>query len=269
MWKSYTILIISLLTSWSSKGQANYFILDTLSNNDIYLEEVDYRYGCTYQFTTEIINDSIFLILPEGVPRGYYEAYYDNDTNRLALVYYNNGSMTYGQQFYADGTMKSDTEYNSVGAFHGLQIWYNRSGVEVWHAEYDFGLLKPQYDLAYLELENETEVLLDNKKGFGLYTFTPTPSRARREQIQLNENGTFVYENSTYDCHYCNRYEGTWTAADNFIYLELKDPRGWRTPIRKFAITATARLTRLELMEVKDWGVEWYHSEYRKIDFKN
>lgn len=266
MWKYYTILIINLFLFGSSKGQGNYFTFDTLSNDEIYLEDIDFRYGHTYQFTTNITNDSIFLILPKGVPKGYYEAYYDGDTNRLALVYYNNGARTYGQQFYADGTMKSDVEYNSVGQFHGLQIWYNRSGEEVWHAEYDFGALRSQYDLEYLELENETQVLLANKKGFGLYEFTPTPSRARRERIELNENGTFVYENSTRACHYCNRYEGTWLAADNFLYLELKDSTGWRTPIRKFAITATARLTRLELMEVKDWGVEWYNSEYRKVD---
>jgi len=203
------------------------------------------------------------------VPRGYYEAYYENDTNRLALVYYNNGATTYGQQFYADGTMKSDAEYNSIGQFHGLQIWYNRKGEEVWHTEYNWGVLKPQYDLEYLKLENKTQVLLDNKKGFGLYEFTPTASRARREQIQLNDNGTFVYKNTTHTCHYCNRYEGKWTILDNFLYLELEDPTGWRTPIRKFAITATNRLTRLELIEVKDWGVEWYHSEYKKVNLKN
>lgn len=268
MWKYYNILI-SCLISYSVCGQANYFILDTLSNDDIYLEDIDFRYGHTYQFTTTISNDSVFWILPQGVPKGYYEAYYNGDTNRLALVYYNNGASTYGQQFYIDGTMKSDTEYNSSGAFHGLQVLYNREGEEVWHAEYNFGLLEPKYDLAYLELENETQVLLDNKKAFGFYEFTPTPSRGRRERIELKEDYTFIYENSTGDCHYCNRYEGTWSIKDNFIYLVLNDSTGWRNPIRKFAITATARLTRLELIEVKDWGVEWYNSEYRKVELKH
>ncbi len=250
-------------------GQENYFILDTLSSDDIYLEDIDFRYGHTYQFTTTIKNDSTFLILPSGVPKGYYEAYYDKDTNRLALVYYNNGTQTYGQQFYADGTMKSDTEYNATGEFHGLQVLYNRKGEEVWHAEYVMGILKPQYDLTQLKMINKTQLLLQNKKGFGWYVFTPTPSRARRERIQLNSDQTFLYENSTRDCHYCNRYKGTWTAVDNFIYLTLIDSTGWRGTTRKFAITATNRFTHLELIEVKDWGVEWYHSEYRKVKTPN
>lgn len=263
MWTWYNFFIL-LLSSGQLIGQTNYFQLDTLSNNNIKLDLINFRYGHTYQFTSTITNDSTFLILPNGVPKGYYEAYYDNDTNRLALVYYNNGARTYGQQFYADGTMKSDTEYNSAGEFHGLHTIYDRKGEEVWHAEYSFGLLKPQYDLVYLELENETSTLLENKQAFGVYEFLPTPSRGRRERIHLNEDQTFVYENSTHNCHFCHRYKGHWRTVGNFILLSLEEGNVWRTATRKFAITATTRLTQLELMEVKAWGVEWYNSEYQK-----
>lgn len=254
-----------MLYSWSSVAQSNYFPLDTLSSDDVQLAEISVLYGNTYYFTTTITDDSVFLILPKGLPKGYYEAYYDNDTNRLALVYYNNGAKTYGQQFYADGSMKSDTEYNRLGDLHNLHVLYNRRSEEVWHAEYYFGVLEPQYDLEYLMVENSTDTLLKNKAAFGWYEFTPTPSRARRDRIELQEDGHFIYEYSTNGCHWCSRYEGKWKQVKDFLVLQLNDTTVWKTPVRKFAITATALLKRLELIEVKDWGVEWYHSEYKKV----
>ena len=47
--------------------------------------------------------------------------------------------------------------------------------------------------------------------------------------------------------------------------LELEDKTLWTNTTRKFAITATALLKQLELIEVKPWGVEWYNSEYKKV----
>ncbi len=249
-------------------GQTSYFPLDSLSNNEIKLELIDFSYGHTYQFTTSISNDSSLLILPKGLPKGYYEAYYNNDTNRLALVYYNNGAHSYGQQFYADGSMKCDIEYNRFGDFHGLYVIYDRTGEEVWHAEYNFGVLEPKYDLNYLEVENATAMLLQNKAAFGIYEFTPTPSRARRDRIHLKADNTFSYQCSRNQQHWCDNYDGTWEAAGDFIILTLNDKSIWRTPFRKFAITANLSFTHLELIEVKDWGVEWYNSEYRKIKNK-
>ena len=246
-------------------AQSSYFPTDTLSSDDLQLEQIDVRYGNTYYFKTTIEEDSIFLILPKGLPNGYYEAYYNNDTNRLALVYYKNGARSYGQQFYANGSIKSDTEYNRFDELHGLHILYQRTGAEAWHAEYDFGELDSRYRLDYLEVENSTAILIKNKAAFGTYEFLPTPSRGRRDRIHLKEDGVFTYECSVGNCNWCGNYTGRWKQEGDFLYLELDDPTLWINPVRKFAITATALLKQLELVEVKNWGVEWYNSEYKKV----
>lgn len=264
MWKLLFIVLFFLIIS-KTNAQSTYFPLDTLSNNDIVLKSINFRYGHTYQFKTRISEDSIFLILPPNLPKGYFEAYYNNDTNKLALVYYNSGSQTYGQQFYINNGMKSDTEYNRVGVLHGLHVLYDKKGEEVWHAEYNFGVLDKRYDLTYLEQENKTALLLKNKSAFGWYEFTPTPSRGRQDKIHLKEDYTFVYEYSTNTCIYCNSSNGTWQAIDNYIILKLNNKTLWRANPRKFAIATNPKQTRLELIEIKDWGVEWYNSEYLKI----
>lgn len=264
MWKLFVIIKMVLVASQVA-AQSNYLPVDTLSNNDIKLELINFRYGHTYQFKTTITNDSIFWIMPRNLPKGYYEAYYNNDTNKLALIFYNSGAKTYGQQFYANGAMKSDTEYSKEGDLHGLHVLYDRKGEEVWHAEYNFGILDYRYDLNYLEEQNQTELLIQKKEAFGWYEFIPTPSRGRRDRIHLKEDGTFVYEYSTNSCFWCNRRSGAWKLKDRHLILELKDNTIWRTAYRKMAITATPQLTRLELIEVKDWGVEWYNSEYEKV----
>ena len=263
--KSYGIIIGFWCWVIQLYAQSSYFPLDTLSSDDLQLEQINIRYGHTYFFTTTIETDSIFLILPKGLPEGYYEAYYYNDTNRLALVYYNNGARTYGQQFYADGSIKSDTEYNRLGDLHGLHILYQRTGIEAWHAEYELGVLDRRYRLDYLEVENSTKILLKTKKAFGTYEFLPTPSRGRRDRIHLEEGGTFLYECSIGDCDWCGKYKGKWWQEDDFLFLEIEDKTLWTNTIRKFAITATVMLKQLELIEVKPWGVEWYNSEYRKV----
>lgn len=261
-------LICCCLFCWSMLAQQQCFELDTLSNNAIQLEAINFRYGHSYQFTTNITNDSLFLVMPKGIPKGYYEAYYHQDTNCLAMVYYNNGHRSYGQQFYANGAMKGDTEYNAQGQLHGLQVLYDRKGEELWHAEYVWDILEPQYDLKELMANNLTQQLILNPIAFGWYTFTPTPSRARRDRIHLKKEGTFIYQYSTYDCHFCFSSTGTWSLEGEYLRLALEDKTIWRTPYRKFALTANPQRTRLELLEVKDWGVEWYNSEYQKVNKK-
>lgn len=259
-------LIISLLLfTWNLAAQSTYFPTDTLRIEDLKLEKINFRYGHTYQFKTEITNDSIFWIMPKDLPKGYYEAYYNNDTNRLALVYYKEGARTYCQQFYTNGSMKSDTEYNVGNEMHGLHVLYDRNGEEIWHAVYSHGFLEPQYDLYFLEFYNQTEKLLQNKKAFGIYEFLPTPSRGRKERIYLSENQIFEYEYSTDHCEWCYKNKGIWKQEGNFIVLEIENKKLWSNPIRKFAITANKQLKNIELIEVADWGVKWYESEYSKI----
>lgn len=246
-------------------AQSTYFPTDTLRIEDLKLEKINFRYGHTYQFKTTITTDSVFWVLPKALPKGYYEAYYQNDTNRLALVYYKEGARTYGQQFYADGSMKSDTEYNIWGDLHGLHVLYDRNGEEIWHAVYQYGLVEPQYDLYFLNLYNKTAKLLQNQKAFGVYEFHPTPSRGRKDRIHLKPNHHFVYEYSTDLCEWCYSSTGIWRAEGDFIILEIENKKIWSNPTRKFAITANKQMKQLEMMEVADWGVRWYNSEYLKV----
>ena len=245
-------------------GQSNYFKIDSLSNNAIKLTIITNIHENSYQFSTSINSDSIFWIMPKGLPKGYFEAYYYNDTNRIALVYYNYGSKSYAQQFYSDGSMKADTEYNRLGDLHGLHVIYDRKWEEVWHAEYNFGVLEPEYDMRYLKEENSTTLLLKNKNAFGTYEFTPTPSRSRRDRITLRPDSTFTYQYSQNKCHFCFSFEGVWTTNENYIILELSNKKVWKNPTRKFAVTANNDITKIKLIEVKDWGVEWYNSDYKK-----
>ncbi len=260
----FTFIIFAIIAATDLFAQGTYFPSDSLSNNDIILYEINEKHTNTYIFNSTIDQDSVFLVIPPELPLGYFEAYYYNDTNRIALLYYNNGVHSYCQQFYADGSMKSDSEYNKFGDLHGLHVIFDRKGEEVWHAEYYFGELEREYNYEFLEIENATILLLKNKQAFGTYTFTPTPSRARRDKIILRENKSFTYRNTKNNCHYCNSYEGKWVNSGNYIILTPDKSDIWRTPDRKFAITASPQLTNLKLIEVKDWGVEWYNSEYRK-----
>jgi hypothetical protein len=257
---SFVLLIGVLNTSWAQK---TFLPFDTLSNDDIQLLEINLPALNIYCFSTTVTNDSVLLVLPEGLPRGYYEVYYNQDTNCLALAYYNYGWSAYIQQFYKDGTMKSDTECNSQGTWHGLHILYYRNGTEAWHAEFINGVLDKRYRLDYLEVENVTEAALKTKKLFGKYSFSPTPSRARKDQIELKKDATFIYSVAINQKAFSQHYSGTWTIKENYLQLELQEDI-WQFPIRKFVIKGTVHLTHLELIEIKDWGVEWYRSEYKK-----
>jgi len=256
--------LLGIVQDGFAQKQTTYFPLDTLSKDDIKLEQINRRTLNWYQFKTTIHNDSVYYLLPTGLPRGYYEAYYDNDTSKLALAYYNFGWSGYSQQFYKNGAMKSDTEYNGRGLRDGLHVIYARNGEEQWHAEFEVGALDRRYRLDYLEVENMTKVALKSKKAFGVYEFLPTPSRARKDRIILRADSTFEYVASSPNCDFCQSYQGDWTVETPYLLLTIRKKGYWRKDTRRFAITASPKLTNLELVEVKDWGVEWYNSEYRK-----
>lgn len=261
---SFFILFLSCLSANILLAQYDYLPLDTLSKDDLKLNKIYLRQFNYYHFNTAMESDSSLLVLPEGLPKGYYEVYYKQDTNRLALAYYNTGRAAFVQQFYLDGSMKSDTECNTKGKWHGLHIVYARDGNEIWHAEYQFGELDKRYRLDYLAVENSTAQAIATQKAFGKYTFSSTPSRARHDQIELLPNGTFNYHLLDQNDRISNTYAGTWSVAENYITLRLSQDNIWLQPTRKFAITATVNLTALELIEVKEWGVDWYYSEYKK-----
>lgn len=245
------------------QGQAAHLTPLRLRADAVVLSRINQGvYHNNYFFDTLLENEGIFLMLPKGLPRGYFEAYYNGDTNRLALVFYNNGVHSYGQQFYENGSMKSDSEYNKHGDLHGLHVIYDKSGEELWHAEYYFGVLDYKYNLKYLQQINRTIALLQSKAAFGSYVFEPTPSRARREKIILSENHRFIYQNYLNSPPNQGIYHGRWKQQNGFLLLELRTPDIWFCNPRKMAISTVAQ--KQLLLEVKDWGVEWYNSEFVK-----
>lgn len=258
----YHFLCLSFLPFFAI-GQTTFLPLDSLSKDDLELRIINVPALNIYSFSTTIQQDSVLLVLPKGLPRGYYEAYYDNDTNKLALAYYNYGWSAYVQQFYKNGAIKCDIECNSQGAWHGLHILYYRDGTEAWHAEFIHGTLDKRYRLDYLAVENVTKAALQSKRIFGKYLFTPTPSRARRDQIELKEDSTFIYTTSTNQKPLSDSYTGEWYLEKDYLVLNIEEDV-WQFPSRKFVVKGTVNLTRLELIEIKDWGVEWYGSEYKK-----
>lgn len=261
--KSLYYLLGILFSPLLTNGQTTFLPLDTLSKDDLALSIINLSALNIYSFSTTITQDSVLLVLPEGLPRGYYEAYYDNDTNKLALAYYNYGWSAYVQQFYRNGAIKSDTECDGRGVWHGLHILYYRDGTEAWHAEFTHGVLDKRYRLDYLEVENVTQAALQTKRLFGQYLFTPTPSRARRDQIELKADGTFTYTASTYQKPLSAVYHGQWYLEEDYLVLRIEGDI-WQFATRKFVVKGTVNLTHLELIEIKDWGVEWYRSEYQK-----
>ena len=79
------------------------------------------------------------------------------------------------------------------------------------------------------------------------------------------EEGKFVYSYSTYDCDYCKEAKGKWKLVDNYLYLELEKNRdAWIYPQRAMIIVGQGRLRKLQLVDLKPWGIDWYHSEYSK-----
>lgn len=255
------------ITCQAIQGQATYLHTVPLSSDAVVLLSINSVYhNNSYFFDTKIESDSVFLKIPKGLPRGYFEAYYDGDSNRLAMVYYSNGANSYGQQFYKNGSMKSDSEYNKFGDLHGLHVIYDKAGEELWHAEYYFGVLEPKYNLNFLKEENYTLKAIKNKKIFGTYIFEPTPSRARREKIFLEENHRFSYQNSLNSSHYCKQYAGTWKIDSSFIVLKLDQAAIWSSNPKTYAVVRLP--VGLLLLEVKEWGVEWYNSEFIKPNKK-
>ncbi|MCP4438523.1 MAG: hypothetical protein GY810_06225 [Aureispira sp.] len=262
---SYILLFFCLWIVSYLDAQSSYFPIDTLDANDIRLEQIDHWQGNTFVFKTTITTDSICLIMPSGLAKGYYEVYYDNDSNKLALTYYNYGRSRYTQQYYKDGSMKSDTEYNRYGLRYGLHVIYDRSGEEAWHANYYWGDLDDKYYVDYLDKANYTLEAMEAGAAWGTYEFRPTPSRARHDRIILQKDSTFSYQR--YDITKASWgpiYQGTWWTQNNLLQLQLSSPAIWKYPQRDFIITGNRLRKKLELIEVKPWGLDWYYSEYKK-----
>lgn len=244
-------------------AQVSYFPIDTLKAADVRLDQIDLRYGNIYYFEKTINSDSIFLALPGYLPKGYYEAYYDDDTNQLALTYYNFGKRSYCQQYYKDGSMKSDTEYDRYGFMQGLHVLYNRDGDEIWHADYWHGGIEIKYSFEYLEVFNYSTELINANKAWGCYEFSPTPMRERHEQIDLRADGSFSFHNFKADCN-CRRHsEGRWELKDKLLRLKIDNKDVWNGKETKiFAIVANHRMKKAQLIEVLPWGLNWYGSEF-------
>lgn len=265
--KSYTILsLFSFLWIFSSlSAQSSYFPIDTLDANAIRLDQIDHWQGNTFIFQTPIYNDSVCLVVPPSLAKGYYEVYYDNNSNKLALTYYNYGRSRYTQQYYKDGSMKSDTEYNRQGLRHGLHVIYDRNGEEIWHANYYWGQLDDKYYSDYLEKANYTLEAMQVGVAWGTYEFKSTPSRARHDRITLQKDSTFSYQRYNIGKASWNPLaQGIWYIQDHMLHLQISTPNVWKYTQRKFIITGNRLRKKLELVEVKPWGLDWYYSEYKK-----
>jgi len=239
-------------------------VFDTLSRSDIELVEIDIINGNNYRFLTYIESDSNIYLMPTLIATGYYEAYYHNDSNQLAFAYYNFGKKSYSQQFYSDGNMKADSEYDQFGNMHGLHVVFDRNGEEIWHADYWHGGIELRHTKRYLEVYNYTTELIKSKKAFGCYIFKPTAMRERHDEISLNEDGSFSFHNYKADCD-CNRHsKGRWKLEDGLLRLSADNPKIWPNNKEKtFAIISKNGRNPL-LVEYSIYGLNWYASEYYK-----
>ena len=257
----YTMFLFCL-SGQGLLAQVNCASLDTIAASDIKLEMIDLNYGNTYIITTRIDTDSLIFMLPSALPKGYYEGYYEADSNKLALVYYNFGRKSYVQQFYKDGSIKSDSEYDAYGNMHGLHVIYNRDGDELLHIDYYHGQPEEKYTLAYLKVFNYTKELMQKGKAWGCYEFSPTPMRERHDQILLKENGRFSYHNFLADCN-CRRHsEGKWIFENGLLKLTIDNKTVWNKKTKYYALIANHRQKRVRMIEVMPWGLHWYVSEY-------
>ena len=257
------VLIQLFCFSLFIKAQVYKMPFDTLDAAAVKLSIINLKYGNTYVFELLIEKDSVVYVMPNTLPKGYYEAYYEKDTNRLALTYYNFGRRSYVQQFYRDGSIKSDSEYDAFGNMHGLHVVYDQEGNELWHVDYYHRNPEEKYTLDYLDRYNYTKEILLNGKAWGCYEFSPTPMRERHDQISLNKDGTFDYHNFMADCD-CRRHsKGIWTVnEDNLLKLTVNNKEVWNRETKYYAIISTHKHKRIQLIEVLSSGLHWYASEY-------
>lgn len=259
----FNALIILLISGFTTKSQVNPLPFDTMSRDDIILVEIDFRHGNSYKFKTKILSDSQIYILPKSLAKGYYEAFYNNDSNRLALSYYNFGSKSYAQQFYADGSMKSDSEYDRFGYMHGMHTVYDRNADEIWHADYWHGTLEVKHTEKYLDSYNYTDEFVRSNKAWGCYEFSPSPMRERHEHIQLRKDGIFSYQNLKSNSDYSRHSEGKWTIEKGLIVMHLDKKEVWAQGAqRQFALIANRMSKKPVLVEVTEFGLNWYVSEF-------
>ena len=258
------LLFILLLISFKIKSQIKPVHFDTIQRTDLELMEIDLDNGNNYRFNTQIDSDSVIFSMPAMLPKGYFEAYYQNDSNLLAFTYYNFGNKPYLQQFYLDGSMKADSEYDKFGNMHGLHVVFDRNGEEIWHADYWHGAPESKYTEKYLKLYTCTEKLITEKKAFGCYIFEPTPMRERKDEILLKADGSFVFHNYKADCD-CNRHsKGIWKLENGLLKLQAENSKIWpQGTVKTFAILANKGRNAV-LVEINSYGLNWYASEFYK-----
>jgi len=267
------LYIFLLFISANLLGQQQTVKFDSISKNDIILFEIDLEHGNSYRFKTFIETDSLIFVMPQMLPKGYYEAYYLNDSNLLAFAFYNFGNKSYSQQFYMDGSMKSDSEYDKYGNLHGLHVIYDRIGNEIWHSDYWHGEVEPMYTKKYLERFNATSKLISNAKAFGCYVFWPSPMRERHDEILLSADGSFSFHNYKANCD-CERHSiGNWRLENGLLKLSAENPKIWSGAKEKtFAIIAKNSRNPV-LVEYCTFGLNLYGSEFYKCKkckcFKN
>ena len=237
---------------------------DTLTRADLELVEIDLINGNNYRFTTHIESDNNIYLMPAMLPKGYFEAYYHKDSNHLAFTYYNFGKKSYSQQFYFDGSMKSDSEYDQYGNMHGMHVIFDRNGEEIWHADYWHGEPELRHTKNYLDVFNYTSELIKSKKAFGCYVFNPTPMRERHDEISLNSDGSFQFHNYKSNCD-CNRHSnGKWRLEDGLLKLEAENPKIWPLGKEKTFALISKNGRNPVLVEYSNFGLNWYASEFYK-----
>ena len=260
----FLFIIFLFLFEKTSFAQIDFLPFDTLNRNEIELTEINLRHGNSYRFNTYIESDTFILLLPTSLPKGYYEAFYKNDTNKLALSFYNFGNKPYAQQFYADGSMKADSEYDKYGYMHGMHVVYNSDGNELWHADYWHGHLDKRNDLKYLDYINYSSDQISNGKAFGCYTFNPTPMRERQDEIEIRADGSFSFHNYKANCD-CNRHsEGKWTLKNNILEFFPDKKEIWQSGSSRRFVIIEKNGKNPYLIEYSEYGLNWYSSEFRK-----
>ena len=259
------LIFLFILLHHFSFGQYFPFESKQLSSDLIKLKSIEKAHFNIYILDTILNRENLFLKVPENAPHGYYEAYYNNDTLKLALIYYNYGEGSFLQQFYIDGAMKSDTEYNINGKAHGLHIVYDKEGNEIVHQEYTNGQLYEQYDYHKNWKCNRTAQLNKKNKIAACYYFLSTPSRNRTEYIKLNKDGTCMFYYSINNLSEMYLLTGNWKFVQDHLEITYDKNDYQIQSIKKYILIRPNLFSSIRLVEFKDQYIEWYHSDYNKL----
>lgn len=259
------LTLLFILLYHFSIGQYFPFESKQLSCDLIKLKSIEKAHFNIYILDTILDHESLFLKVPENSPPGYYEAYYDNDSLKLALVYYNYGEGSFVQQFYINGAMKSDTEYNIKGKAHGLHTVYDKEGNEIVHQEYNNGQLYEQYDYLKNWQFNRTAQLKRKNKIAACYYFLSTPSRNRTEYIRLKKDGTCMLYYTIKNLSELNLLKGNWKFVQDHLEIKFEKNDYQIQSNKKYILVRPNIFSSIRLVEFKDQYIEWYHSDFNKL----